>query len=162
ELLKDPEYRQAALAQARMNLEQNYPGLAEELGLAPEQADKLMDLLADLQLERNASAAITFTADGQLDPAAMDEMTRRNRELQQRQDEQISALLGSAGLQQFRAYEETRAPRMQAQTVRRMMESAGMPLTDAQMRPLTDVYIAEQRRQTEEMQGMLRQIAPAA
>lgn len=161
ELLKDPEYRQAALAQARMALGQNYPGLAEELGLTPEQADKLMGLLAELQVDRNASP-ITVNADGQVDPAAVQELTRRNRELQQRQDEQIAALLGSAGLQQFKAYEETRTPRMQAQTVRRMMESAGAPLTDAQMRPLTEVYIAEQRRQVEERQALLQQMSPAA
>lgn len=161
EMLKDPEYRQAALAQARMTLGQNYPGLAEELGLTPEQADKLMELLAELQVDRNASP-ITLTADGQVDPAALQALTRRNQQLQQRQDEQVAALLGSAGLQQFKAYEETRASRMQAQTIRRMMESAGTPLTDAQMRPLTEVYIAEQRRQIEERQALAQQLSPAA
>ena len=161
ELLNDPEYRRAALMQARLNMDQNYPGLVEALALTPEQGDKLMDLLAELQLERTANP-IRITADGQVDPAAMEEMTRRNQQLQQRQDQQITDLLGSAGLQQFRAYEETRSPRMQAQNVRRMMESAGMSLSDAQMRPLTEVYIAEQQRQREEIQAALRQFPAAA
>lgn len=160
ELLKDPEYRQAALAQMRLNMDQNYPGLIEELGLAPDLADQVFDLLAELQLERNASS-ITIAANGQPDQAAMAEMTRRNQELQQRQDEQLTALLGSDGLQRFRAYEQTRGPRMQAQSMRRMLESAGVPLSDAQMRPLTDVYIAEQRRQREEIEALARTISPA-
>lgn len=158
ELLKDPEYRKAALAQARLTLDQNYPGLAEELGLTPAQTQEVFDLLAELQLERT-SATFSLTAGGQPDQAAVTEMLRRNQELQRQQDERIAALLGPAGLERFKGYEETRSSRMQAQSVRRTMESAGVPLSDTQMRPLTDAYIAEQRRQRNDMESMMREIS---
>src|SRR5690606_21222720 len=127
DLLKDPEYRRAALAQARLNLPQNYPGLVEELNLTEDQARKLFDMLAELQLEQS-SVTLSFSGSGQPDQAAAEDMRRRAREIQQRRDEQIAALLGTAGQQQFAAYEQTRGARMQTQNIQRMMENSGMPL----------------------------------
>ena len=58
ELLKDPEYRKAMQAQLRVNQTQNYPDLAEELGLTAEEANKLFDLLteAEERADRTTSA----------------------------------------------------------------------------------------------------------
>src|SRR5690606_38387826 len=78
-------------------------------------------------------------------------------ELQQRRNDQIAALLGPAGQEQFLAYEQTRPARIQAMSIQRMMESAGAPLTHAQMRPIVEVFVAEQRRQSE----MMRQYVDA-
>src|SRR5688572_15860565 len=51
EMLKDPAYRKARVAQTRTNLMVQYPGLAEELGLTPDEADQLFTLLAENQVE---------------------------------------------------------------------------------------------------------------
>src|SRR5690606_10689681 len=126
DLLKDPEYRRAALAQARLTLPQNYPGLAEELNLTPEQEARLFDLLAETQIDQSSAILISS---GQPDQAERDEITRRARDVQRRRDEQIAALLGTAGQQQFAAYEQTRGARMQTQNIQRMMETSGMPLS---------------------------------
>jgi hypothetical protein len=159
DLLKDPDYRRAALAQARLNLPQSYPGLSEELSLTPEQEGRLFDLLAELQIDQ--SSTFLFSSGQQPDAAEMQEMSRRATELQRRRDEQIAALLGAAGQQQFAAYEQTRGARLQAQNLQRMMETSGMPLTAAQMKPITDAYVADQQRQRDTVQAMARQLSEA-
>lgn len=158
DLLKDPEYRRAALAQSRLSLPQTYPGLSEELNLTPEQESRLFDLLAEIQLEQS-STALTFTDGQQPDRAEIEEMSRRSRDIQRRRDEQLTALLGTAGQQQFVAYEQTRGARMQAQNIQRMMEGSGMPLSAAQMKPITDTFIADQQRQRDALQAMARQVS---
>src|SRR5262245_29011772 len=50
ELLKDPDYRKARLAQIRSTVPRANVGLVERLGLADQQADQLFDLLAEYQL----------------------------------------------------------------------------------------------------------------
>lgn len=160
DLLKDPEYRRAALAQRRLNMPQNYPGLVEELNLTPEQADELYDLLAEAQITQQAELVLPINQSGQPpDLSVMQEYTRRSQELQTRRDDQIAALLGSAGRDQFKAYEQTVPARMQAQNIQRMMETAGMPLTAAQMKPVTDAYIADQQRQRDSLQTLVTQTA---
>lgn len=159
DLYKDPEYRRAALAQMRLTLPQAYPGLTEELGLSADQADRLFELLADLQLEQNSLAPPLMENGQPPDLAAMEEFSRRSQEMQQRRNDQVAALLGPAGHEQFMAFEQTRGARVQAQSIQRMMESAGAPLTSAQMRPLVDVFVAEQRRQNEQMTSLMRQYA---
>ncbi len=160
ELLKDPEYRKAALAQARLNVPRNYPDLFEVLGLAPEQAERLTDLLAEQQLEQNSVTSVI--GPNGIDQAAMAEVTRRAEELQRRRDEEITALLGPAGLQEFKAYEQTRAPRMQAQNMRQLLDSAGLPLAPAQVRAFTEAHIAVQRNQSNATQDMLQRAAQIA
>ena len=86
-------------------------------------------------------------------------MSRRSRDIQRRRDEQLTALLGTAGQQQFVAYEQTRPARMQAQNIQRMMEGSGMPLSAAQMKPITDTFVADQQRQRDALQAAARQIS---
>lgn len=155
EMLKDPEYRAARLAQARMTLPQNYPGLVEELGLSREEADQLFDLLAENQV--STANQLPIGTNGQIDQAAMQEFTRARQEQQAKLNESVAALLGSR-YGQWQEYEQTRPARMQVTQVGRTLESVGMPITDAQRRPLTAVYIAEQKRQTQERQSMIREV----
>lgn len=163
DLLKDPEYRRAALAQRRLNMPQNYPDLAEELNLTPEQTDQLYDLLAAAQITQQAELVLPGSQPGQpIDLSVMENYTRRSQELQARRDEQIAALLGNAGLDQFKAYEQTVPARMQAQNIQRMMETGGMPLTAAQMKPITAAYIADQQRQRDMMTTMFTQTTAGA
>src|SRR5690606_32183405 len=117
-----------------------------------------------LQLEQS-SVTLSFSGSGQPDQAAAEDMRRRAREIQQRRDEQIAALLGTAGQQQFAAYEQTRGARMQTQNIQRMMENSGMPLSAAQMKPITDAFIAAQQRERDSVQQRARLITesgPAA
>jgi hypothetical protein len=161
EMMKDPEYRKARLAQTRMSLPQNYPGLAEELGLTPEEADRLFNLLAENQMEMTDLSMTAATINGVApDPAAMEEVNRRRPEMQRRQEEALMSMLGSAKYSQYQEYQQTRAPRQQVVQLNRALEGIGLPLTPEQSKPLTAAYIAEQKRQRDEQRAMFTARGP--
>ncbi|HWL62637.1 MAG TPA: hypothetical protein VNQ32_07560 [Steroidobacteraceae bacterium] len=155
-LLKDPEYRKAALAQARLTLPQRYPGLAEELGLTAEETDRLFDLLADNQLEQSSMAmSVQLGANGMADTAAIEEANRNRQELLRQQEQKLQTELGSSRYAQWQEYQQTLGPRQQVVQLGRTLEGAGVPLNAEQSRPLIAAYAAEQKRQTEDMRRLL-------
>lgn len=149
EMLKDPEYREAAIAQAMLSLPQLYPGLAEELGLAPDVHQKLMRLLAEQNVEQQQSS-VRVVAGQEPDQAAMQERVRMAQQLQQKLDENVVSLLGTAKAQEFRDFRSTQSPRMQAAQYGQALQAAGHSLTPEQQRGLTSVMVTEQRRQMDE------------
>jgi hypothetical protein len=52
-VLADPAYRQARLAEARLELQREYPQLVAELGLSADEAERFLDLLAEQSLREN-------------------------------------------------------------------------------------------------------------
>jgi hypothetical protein len=156
ELMKDPEYRRAMLAQLRLTLPQTYPGLIEEMGLTEDQANALFDLLAEQQLEQTALMTPLSGDGSQRNQEQVREYSERSQDLTRQRDEKIAALLGNTGRERFKAYEATRPARMQAQSMQRTLESAGAPLRPEQMRALTDAYVNEQQRQQEDLLSMMR------
>ncbi len=151
ELMKDPEYRKAQLAQLRLSLRQNYPGLVEELGLSAEEADRLFTLLAESQAEMS-NATLAVGPDGTTDPVEMEAANRRMQELQQQQELQLQAMLGSR-YPQWEAYQKTRNSRMQAASLARTFESVGTPATPEQSRVLATLFAAEQEWQRQEIES---------
>jgi hypothetical protein len=155
EMMKDPEYRKARLAQTRMSLPQNFPGLIEELGLGPEDADRLFDLLAESQLEMSDVSMLAATINGvPPDPVVMEDANRRRQEMQRKQEESLMAMLGANRYSQWQDYQQTRGPRQQVVQLGRTLEGVGVPLTAEQSRSLTAAYIAEQKRQRDDTQRM--------
>lgn len=155
EMMKDPEYRKARLMQTRMMLPQNYPGLIDALGLSPEEAGRLYDLLAEQQLEMSDVSMLAATVNGVApDPVAMEESGRRRLEMQRRHDDALTSMLGGR-YPQWQDYQQTRGARQQVVQLGRTMEGAGLPLTAEQSRSLTDAYIAEQRRMRDERQQLM-------
>ena len=158
DMLQDPEYRKARLTQIRLQLPERYPGLAEELGLSPEQADRLFDLLAEHQLE-STSTPLIVGANGQIDQTQLQERQRQQQELRARQDAALTAMLGDARMDKWREYQQTQAPRQQVMQLGRTLDAMGMPLSAAQRRPLTEAMVAEQTRQRQEQMAMSRELA---
>jgi hypothetical protein len=152
DMMKDPDYRKARLAQMRMSMLQNYPGLADELGLSRAEADELFNLLAEHQLDMT-SVAMQVGPDGQVDPQAMRLMAQNRQEAQRRQEEAVASLLGSRHAQ-WQDYQQTRPARQQVMNIGRTLDAIGAPLSDAQRRPLVAAYVAEQKRQQQERTGM--------
>ncbi len=157
DMLKDPEYRKARLAQIRLSLPQTYPGLAEALGLSPQEADKLFDLLAKNQMEMQANTPPIVN--GQSDQQAVREMDRVRQDAQQRLNDSLLATLGDSRYRQWQDYQETRPGRQRAVQLSRTMEAIGEPMSDAQMRPLTTALVAEQKRQRDDMQAMVHDVS---
>jgi hypothetical protein len=146
DLLKDPEYRRLRLAQRRLDMQRSNPGVAEALGLSQTDADKFLDLLAEYQLRSNElpAANAVNASDAR---AASAEMTRNRQALQRQQDEALVALLGTSGYTQWQEYQTTRGARTQAVSMGSQLLQMGLPLTSAQLKPLTTALIAEQQRQ---------------
>jgi hypothetical protein len=145
-LLNDPEYREAMRTRHRMSLNQNYPDLAADLGLTPEQTDEFMNLLADQQL-RAASGLELADVDG-FDPSRRELLQAKLEErLRMDQAEQLQ-LLGADGMQRWEDYQKTSGARLRVRQLDTAFESAGMPLSDDQRSQLKSA-LAERERQRE-------------
>lgn len=162
ELMQDPEYRRARLSQTRLSLPQNYPGLAEELGLSQAELDRLFDLLAEQQLQMSDVTMSMSTSNGvQPDQATSLEASRRLQEMNRAQQDSLRAMLGDDGYGKFQGYQQTRGARQQVIQLGRTLDGMGQSLTPEQSRPLTAAYVAEQQRQQDELRQISRSIAQA-
>lgn len=159
--MKDPAYLSALLAQVRLNVQRNYPGLVQELGLSERDADQLFDLLAQNQVDTQAEAAELQARFGNSpDQAARAEINRlqqaaqqeRQRELNQR----IASTLGPAGYQQYQDYQQARPVRNRVQSIATTFNGYGQPLTEGQMKSMTAALVDFEKRDREERQAMAR------
>jgi hypothetical protein len=158
-LLKDSEYRTALFARLRMAIPGDYPGLAEDLGLTAEQADKLFDRLVETQVEKRG-ADVPIILGQQPDPAAIQAMIRARQQIQLRQDEALRAMLGGDRYERFTEYVEGRPGRTRATEIGRILASAGQPLSDVQAKPLTAAFVAEARRRLEFSRRRVSELRP--
>lgn len=164
DLLADPEYRKLRLAQRRLDMQRNNPGVADALGLSDKDADRLFDLLAEGQIRMNELPAVSANAanaiaanSNAIDARTALEETARNRQaLQKQQDESLVALLGSSGFERWQEYQQTRGARSQAVSLGSQLLQVGLPLSNAQLKPLTAALIAEQQRQRLESPSVVR------
>jgi hypothetical protein len=142
-LLSRPEIQQAARALTPLN----YPGLAKELNLSPDEEKKLLDLLAKRQ------SAQTMNLIGAIggDPAE----ARRNADEQRRAvDGEIATLLGNR-YPQYQEYDRTLPTRRQVEQLQTAL-GANDKLSDSQTRPLITALSAEQQRIQQEQQSQPR------
>lgn len=150
-LMSDPEYRNLMRAQSRWMLAERYAGLRDALQLRPDEANKLLDLLADQ--EANMMANMLPMQDQQPDPKALQEW-QQQAERQQRNDEaQIAALLGDAKMRQWKEYQSSEGARMQVNHLRQVLADSSEPLRQDQVQPLVKAIAAEQARRMENTQG---------
>jgi hypothetical protein len=162
DLLQDPEFRQARLAMLRTSIAQGYPGIAEELGLTKEEADRLFDLLAESELAMSAELGIiTPPSDDASAAAAIAEANRRWRAVQGRQSQALQAMLGDARYAQWRDYQQTRQIRLQASSYATALAGAGAPLDSTQLRTLTTAMVGEHKSMEQDILSLARAVDPA-
>lgn len=159
ELLKDPEYRAAQQAQMRMTIPQNFPGLLDALQLSPEEGNKVFDLLAAHQMEQSELALPMLAANP--DQAAIEQRSRMQNELRQRQQSEMASLLGSR-YSQWETYQQDRNAHVQVAQLGRNLDSTGQALSAAQTRSLVAALAPEQRRTTQQLQSMSASLAMTA
>lgn len=162
-LMADPEYRAAMRAQQRLMMPHQYPDLAEALQLQPEEAGKLMDLLADQQIA-NMDRRPPVGPDGSPDQKAMQEWHQQMQQQMQQQhrdnEAQIANLLGDGRLQEWKEYQSTMGARMQVKQLRDLMNSSSDPLRADQVQQIVTALATEQRRPNAEPQrNSLRPVA---
>lgn len=153
-LMGDSEYRKARLAELRNELKVRYVGLAMYLGISEQQADALINVLAETQLSQMAQSAELMANGTAPDPAAMAEMTRIQQALEQRQKDALVAMLGTARFEQFQEYEHTQPSRTRVGNLTTLLARSGRPLTNVQTQSLTAVMVAEQKRRESEAKAL--------
>ena len=150
ELLENPEYREAMRAQQRIMLLDRYPDLAKAMHLSPDQQERLLDLLADQQMKAMTNMP-PFRPDGTPpDENAVREFQQRMTKQQQDNQGELTALLGSSGMEQWKDYQNSLGARMQVRQMTSTFEATGDPLREDQAQALVAAITAEnQRRNTE-------------
>lgn len=144
-LMQDPEYRKAMLAQQKLSMQRMYPDLRTALRLQPQEADRLIDLLAEQQLNMMTNQP-PFRARGgpPPDPAELQQYQQQMQQQQRERDAQIASILGDSKLQEWQSYQKTLGARMQIRELRTELAEAGMPLREGQIEPLVNSIAAEQ------------------
>ena len=124
--------------------------LREALRLQPQEADRLMDLLAEQQLNMMSNPP-PFGGRGQPpDPAELQQYQQQAQQQQRERDAQIASLLGDSKLQEWQSYQKTLGARSQLRELRTELAEAGMPLREGQIEPLVNSIAAEQEWRTQE------------
>ena len=149
-LLRDPEYREAMLAQQKMGVRQSNPNLMRDLGLTAEQADRLFSTLAEQQM-RSMENTNPVIWNEQPDPAKMQELQRKMMDQQRANEAEVKRVLGEAKFREYQEYQSLAGVRWEADRVRTALANAGVPLEDNLAKPLLKTLQAEQQKMMEQM-----------
>jgi hypothetical protein len=142
---------------ARTLIEGMDPDIQEALGLAPEEADKLLDLLATQQ--ERASELYPLDGSNTMSPA---ERLAASQARQQQNQAELQSLLGGK-YDQWRDYNDTtRGAWQQRRDLRAVLDAGGMPMTDAQSKSLITALSAEYRAITQQRRDAASQGRPAS
>jgi hypothetical protein len=138
--LADPASRAVLRAETIAEMRQTSPDLARAIGLTPQQETKLIELLADqeLQMRELGARGHHATATRPVD----------HHQLKERQEEELRALLGSEKVERFRQYRASAPERAQVQALRARLDGANALREDqatrlvALMRQEREAYVA--------------------
>jgi len=149
-LLENSEFRKARIAGIRSNVQLRLANLPRDLGLSPQEADALFNIIAEGQLRQESLAADQLAGGAAPDAAAAAELERATQDIRNQQKAAMVALLGPERANDVQDYRETVPSRQRASNLTNLLTQAGKPLSDEQSKSLTSVIIAEQRREESE------------
>jgi hypothetical protein len=153
-LLQDAGYRQGRIAELRQDLKKLNPLLARELGVSEQQAEKVLDLLAEAQYREDSRAldqVAAAEASGAVPAAEMNRQLEADR-LQQKNE--LVALLGAAKYEQLQDVQDTRIAHSRMVNMRNLLAQSGQPLTTEQDLAFTRVVANQQKREERETQQL--------
>ncbi len=137
-LFQNPDYRDLVRMRSRLGLAYSHQDLAVFMQIPKQQADRLLDLLAEQRLRDQIEGVNPFA--GAVDPAAVQALIQKQQDKQRANEAEVAALLGASKFQDWKDYEQSGMARFMVQR----LESA-----------LPD----EARLQTEQRGSLLRAIA---
>ena len=144
--LANPAYRAAELAFARLQIEQEFPDLAESLNLQPAEMNRLLDLLAEQELEARIIGMGPANEDGSFSSENTAARRQQFEELRQKAEAEQTALLGEATMQEWHQYRDSLGARAQVRELRTMLAESDYMLRDDQFAPMVAALAAEQKR----------------
>jgi hypothetical protein len=145
-MFTDPEMKKAMRSQQAMGVQMMYGELAKELGLAPDDARQVMELLADRQMAMSAEGMKMFGGDA-VDGGAAEESSKKIAESQKEYDAQLEAILGKDGMAKMKDYERTIGERMQMQQYKQAFAASGTPLEEKQAAGLLNIMKEERLKE---------------
>jgi len=137
-LMQNPDFARALVTQQKSALDLRYADLFRRLNLAPDQVDRLKDLL----IERQSAAADVMAAareqgvDGREN---RDELRQLVQSTQADTEEAIRAFLGESGYNEYKTYEQTQPQRALVTQLETKLSYGGAPLQKAQMDQLVRI-----------------------
>ena len=137
-----PEMRKSMRAQQAVGIRLIYGDLFKELNLSPEDSELVLEMLADRQMETNATTMSMSSGAGLPDDAAV----KKNAEVQQRYAEQLKATLGEEGYKKMRRYEGSIGDRFFLQQFEGQFAAAGAPLEAIQKSQLLEFIQSERAK----------------
>lgn len=151
--LANPAYRAAQLAFVRLQIEHNFPGLAESLNLQPEEADRLFDLLARQAMDESGDE-MEVNLSGQESEVVIAARRQKLEERQHAAEAEQLALLGNAKMSEFNEYRKGLGARAQVRDLRTLLAESGSLLREDQATPLIASLAAEQERHQAERKAL--------
>jgi ribulose bisphosphate carboxylase small subunit len=145
-LMSDPKFREAYREQERLRLATRRDNFVRLLGFSPEQADTVIDLSIERQMDSQARMS-----SGEM---TADEMQQRNERMETDEREyqaKLRDLLGGTKAAQLETYMESRQTRMQVDRFRVQLGGAD-PLREDQVEPLIAALHAEQAQMRKDVQ----------
>ena len=130
-MFKDPEMKKVMRTQQSMGIRMMYGDLGKELGLSTAEADKLMELIADRQMDASEKAMASVD-DAEKDPAKLEQAGKDAQQVVTDYEAKLKTMLGPEKLAKLNEYERTLGDRMAIQQYTGSFSSAGQPLDDTQ------------------------------
>lgn len=142
-MFTDPEMKKTMRAQQAMGIRMMYGDLAKELGISPQEAEQLLELLTDRQMDMAAAGMQT------LDPNNPNQQSDKERlaENAKRYEEQIKAMLGEEKFKSLKTFEGSIGDRFMLQQFEGQFGAAGAPLEGDQKQQLLSL-MREERTKT--------------
>jgi hypothetical protein len=121
--------------QMRGSIRRLYQDVGRDLNLSQEQANKLIELMADQQ---------TRQFDTRRQPPADRAAARQTwQQLQEQNNKEVAALLGESRMAEWKAYQQTLPQRSQVDAMGQQLENAGVPLSSDQRTQLVAALVEE-------------------
>jgi len=153
QLMQDPEYRDAMRAQYRQGVSRQYPGLARELNLSPEETEALFNLLADQQMRANDNLPSAWDP-AESDPAVVQQKQQKVhehwQEVQRKNEAELAAHLGAHKMQAWKEYQTTLGARHEVDQLSNSLSGRGMPLDEEANRSVLKALAALQKAEQQE------------
>jgi regulator of replication initiation timing len=140
-MFTDPEMKKSMRVQQLVGIRMMYADLAKELGLSPQDAEQLMEILVDRQMDL-AAASMTALESGGDSAGQGSKLTDATK----RHDEQLKAVLGEEKYNQMKVYEQSMGDRWMMQQWDGQFAASGSPLQQAQKDQLFDVMREERQK----------------
>ncbi|MHA3771689.1 hypothetical protein ACXR0O_09140 [Verrucomicrobiota bacterium sgz303538] len=141
-MFKDPEMKKAMRGQQAMGIRMMYGDLAKELGLTPDEASQVMEILTDRQTAMSEKGMEMMNgASG--DEAKLAEAGKSINESREEYDSQLENILGKDKKAKLQEYERTLGDRMALNQVQQQFAAQGIALEDSQKQNLLKVMVEE-------------------